>query len=351
MRKKFALWGWVCVIVLAFASCVNAMSYVGGGERTEASLKELLETRKRRYAENKPSVASALKVTGGARTAFYHEEGNSGDSEATAYILDSEEDVAELVLRVHDGLEPSGKYYKLDFDLSIDTSKGNMSWFLIGTSESPFKGHFDGNNKTIVVNIDHSANANENSGAAIFGYVATPSGTAIKNLNVTGTVKGAGAGGIVGFLDSGTVQDCVFYGTVEATDNEGIAGGIVAALNGGNVTNCRVLTDSIISASKYAGGIAGIMEAGRISNCTSHATLRDAAYKGGIVGGASSASGLSNNTYTGATQEVGYIESKSNGRSGDTNRNRSSSSGGGGCDVGLGAIGLSLCAALLLRKD
>lgn len=52
--------------------------------------------------------------------AFYYDEGNDGDSEATAYVIDSLEDFITMRDRVNNGTENEGKYYRLETDLDYN---------------------------------------------------------------------------------------------------------------------------------------------------------------------------------------------------------------------------------------
>lgn len=113
-----------------------------------------------------------------------------------------------------------------------------------------FGGTFDGNGYTIYcLKIDQAV-----APAGLFGELQQ--GGVIKNLTVEGTVAPAGtgenAGGIVG-ENYGTVEDCVFRGTVTGKEN---VGGIV--------------------------GVNG--ESGRISGCTNESAVQGEGMTGGIVG-------------------------------------------------------------------
>ena len=395
--KKLAVFLMVCVSVVAFSSCATAAYDEEDG--IVASCLEEQNAMKVLHEQAKASMVPSVKLSLNDVSVAYYNEGNSGDSESTPYIIDSLSDLKLLQERVNNGTEPSGKYYRLGADISLSA---DGPWTGIGFSNS-FKGHFDGNNKTITVNVS------ENIITTGLFYEVESSGTAVKNLTVKGTVTassttangsltGAVAAGIVFELQSGTIENCTFEGTVEARSNASgracdaagivgsmksagivrncslngtiravgdgaVAGGIVC-LQSGTVSDCATSSSSTVYASggtSYAGGIAGMAGEGRITGCTSNATISGATYRGGIAGLATSSSTLSSNSYTGASKEVGTGSSSSGGNSGNSGSGSSpydysnpysstSSSGGGGCDAGLGALGLMLCVAFVLKK-
>lgn len=275
-------------------------------------------------------VAAALML-GAPQAVAYLGEGNDGDSARSAYVIDSVADLTLLRSRLASGMEPDGKHYRLGADIDISSE---MGWIPIGTAEHPFNGHLHGDGRTIRVDIDRGGED-----AGLFGTVGGSLGNAIRDLTVTGTVRGRRAGGIAVSLERMTIQGCTFNGTVEG---DGRAGGIVATLgrdgsidgcsfsdtvrasgassaaggiagqNGYSVRRCTVSSGSTVSASgkwSAAGGIVGITgyETG-VWGCVSHASIEDAAHRGGIVGVLEIRSGsIHDNTYTGADREIGHV--------------------------------------------
>ena len=109
----------------------------------------------------------------------------------------------------------SGKQVYLMDNISVST--------MVGTSEHPFQGIFNGNGRTLNVTIGDSGSEQ---GIAPFHYI---SGATIRHLKVTGTVYSSEyhAGGLVGFAADGstnTLQDCQVSTDVTVT---GLGGGIV----------------------------------------------------------------------------------------------------------------------------
>ena len=69
-------------------------------------------------------------------------------------MIRTAEELAALAAQVNNETEPVGRYYKLlaDIDLSAYGAgyNGGLDWTLIGDyRDNAFKGHFDGNEKTI----------------------------------------------------------------------------------------------------------------------------------------------------------------------------------------------------------
>ena len=225
----------------------------------------------------------------------YYNEGHSGSSEADAYIIDSITDMVEFKDRVNNGQEGKGLYYRLANDLNLEQY---TDWSPIGRKYGVFTGHFDGNGKTIKVNLQPTPSINYGGGlysgyvsygTALFGVVDTTSGYAIKNLNVSGSVSDAhSVGGIAVRLYNGTIENCTFSGTVhswghEASRNgfiyldeptfDSFAGGIVERIFSGTIKNCTVKnavvnTEPNMAGTGFAGGIVAKISGGTIENCT-----------------------------------------------------------------------------------
>ncbi len=208
-----------------------------------------------------------------ASSAAYYDSGRSGDSWEDAYIINSAEDLVTLKDRVNSSVEPEGKYYVLGADIDLTSY---TDWEGIGVSNA-FTGHFDGQNHTVTLNID-----SENLDAGLFYSIATNEDEiAVRNLNISGTIKGHWVGALSWGLDSGIIENCSFTGTIEAYGEW--AGGLVDLMNGGTIRNCRV--NAKISGNEYAGGIAGEVEGGNIQNCTVEDSTRISAQQvGGIAG-------------------------------------------------------------------
>ena len=145
----------------------------------------------------------------------------------------------------------SGKYVKLGDNITVTQSAGSEGHEFMGT--------FDGDEKTLTVNITDT----ENQGTAPFRFV---SNATIRNLHVTGSVTGtAHASGLVGKACAGTIliENCLVEANVNSTvGNNRHCGGIVGHGFGGNnpvdltLRNC-VYAGTITCDKNYIGGLQG----------------------------------------------------------------------------------------------
>ncbi len=176
-------------------------------------------------------------------------------ADAQAGICYSISDVEELEMLasfVNAGHNTEDATFFLTTDLSVVVNgsfyKGE-SWVPIGSSEvNSFKGIFDGQgfviNELIITDNKDSA--------GLFGYVNSTQAV-IKNLGVGGGISGKDyAGGIVGFLRAGTIENCWVSMNVD----------------GDKATGC----------------IAGYMDDAKIYNCAAYGTATDNHKYGAIVG-------------------------------------------------------------------
>ncbi|GEM_PF-1766992 len=161
-------------------------------------------------------------------------------------VIKNKADWEAFAAAVNDGNTYEGKVVMLasDFDNSANpVTEENMVGTYKNSNYYPFKGTFDGNGRTLTVEI---TTANNNSGP--FRYV---NGATIKNLHVAGaiTTSNQTAGGIAARVLGGTVaiQNCI--SSVAITDNYnknttstyyGQFGGLIGRINDGTVTisNC-----------------------------------------------------------------------------------------------------------------
>ena len=204
---------------------------------------------------------------------------NNGDSEADAYVITSTEDLDLLASRVNSGTNYSGKYFKVDRDITYshttawDNSSSTENNFTpIGYSSSHvFKGHFDGQGHTI-------------------------SGIRVTRVNDD-------YNGLFGYLAGGTVKNVILSDArIVGYDN---CAGIAGYCQGSTITNCWVKSNVGIGGQKkrgYVGGIASnLLDQGTISGCRCEATLITNTDNGGIVSYISSGSQIRHCVVIGAT--------------------------------------------------
>ncbi|MBQ3654216.1 MAG: putative Ig domain-containing protein, partial [Synergistaceae bacterium] len=251
----------------------------------------------------------------GCASADYWNEGHSGTA-ADPYVIDTNADLVALRDRVNAGTESGDKYYRLTQNLTISSI---TDWDPIGYNDRPFTGHFDGNNLAIHVNMTAGYH-HGNYYAGLFGTVSTTEGYAVRNLTVSGSAAGRYVGGIVRRLNSGSVENCAFNGTVKnnhAYERE--IGGIVSYMAGGSVKNSFMsgnvdITDGW-NRTTYAGGIAARMTGGSIENCNANGVNvvvthgNEETYVGGLVGYAEVAGfdAIKDCTFSGTVAGLRYV--------------------------------------------
>ena len=226
-----------------------------------------------------------------------------GNSANDPYIITSVYDLNLLSLRARAGEDYTGKYFRLDANITFTHS---TEWDDITDPESNFTaisifdGHFNGNSHSISGLRLHTSNnfveqkgffnnlgpnayienltisnariAGEKQVGAIVGYAQE--GAIITNCHVTGTVTVYAYGntlqkhgGIVGY-NSGTVSNCVSEVTISrsiyyAYGSENVGG--IAGYNTGSLSGNKVFNADITAASSY-GAIAGSNENGTLTN-------------------------------------------------------------------------------------
>ena len=209
-------------------------------------------------------------------------EGGDGSPDSP-YEISTADQLKNFATAVNNGSEKSA-HAKLMNNIDLkDVCGESNSWNPIGNSFSnSYSGNFDGNGKTISgLYIGTTAN---NQG--LFGCL--DQGGTVKDLTVSGSVKGGGyVGGVVG-LNSGSVENCHNTGTVTGTDD--YVGGVVGQ-NRGSVTNCyNTGTGTVTGTDDYVGGVVGYNNEGRVENCHNIGSVSGNSYVGGVVGDNSSGS-------------------------------------------------------------
>ena len=140
---------------------------------------------------------------------FTNNPGVEEGTEALPFLIENIEDLNNLAADVNSGTDYSDKYFKLMANLNYSgetftpIGKGEE----LGTDDLPFKGIFDGNEKTIS-NITYSDG--EGVGVGLFGYIFSPAqikDVTLKDCSFTGN---SGVGAIVG-NSSGTGEDFGIY--------------------------------------------------------------------------------------------------------------------------------------------
>lgn len=195
----------------------------------------------------------------------------SWGTEEHPYEIDSSQKFQEMI-SAH-GTE--GVYFKLTQDIALPDTYTPL----------PFSGNFDGNGKTITVDMTLPDQDN-------VGLFSELSGkTVIENLTVDGTISARGnVGGFAGITNTSTldsasvIRNCVNRANITGTKN--YIGGIIgnSPLTGSctiTVSNCE--NHGNITAAIFAGGIAGLLS--RAENCRNFGKVESVtSAAGGIAG-------------------------------------------------------------------
>ncbi|MBQ8850601.1 MAG: hypothetical protein IJ011_09745 [Clostridia bacterium] len=123
---------------------------------------------------------------------------------ATVIEIDSAEEFAKIG---NDAGYPLSGSYKLTADINV----GNT---MIGSYAAPFTGKFDGNGKTVTVDIDYTdlTTTNTVAGCANVGLFACIKNATICNVNVKGTMDVKTVCGYIGGLVGGSYGESNIYG-------------------------------------------------------------------------------------------------------------------------------------------
>ena len=170
-------------------------------------------------------------------------------------------------------------------ELTEDIDLNGEAWTPIGIGDAfyartpSYSGTFDGKGHTIKnLSIDSSAHY-----VGLFGYVY---GGTIRNLTVSGSVKGSEhTGGIAGAANGGTFENCANQCAVQG----GTTGGIIRfATEEGTliVRDCYNVGSITTTTGNSVGGIIGqcINTSGTIRNCYNAGTVTGTASVGAIIG-------------------------------------------------------------------
>ena len=205
--------------------------------------------------------------------------GSNGDP----YQISTAAQLARLAELVNAGTAPyaeAGKFYLLMNDLNISGYASGEGWVPIGKNTSPytaFKGSFNGNGKTITgLTINRPGTDYQ----GLFGYLDAPAAE-LKNLGMArASISGRSyVGGVAGYINSGTVQNCFVTGSVSGGNS---IGGIVGATIFGMVQNCY-MDGSVTGWGASVGGVAG-STASTVQNCYVTGSVIGDSEVGGVTG-------------------------------------------------------------------
>ena len=226
---------------------------------------------------------------------FTLQDASAANSATNPYLITTAEDLEALASIVNTGSRLGG-YYKQTADITLSdehTAIGN-------SSNTPFKGIYDGDNKVIKGLLINQA---EGTYQGLFGRAknATITNVIIENCDITAKDY---VGGICGHASETTISNCKVSGAIKTADGvDGMYhGGIAGSIYDKPISSC-VNTASVKgnnSKSQYYGGIVGEGSWTIITDCFNAGIVEGTLYVGSIVG-SNGASRLNNNYHTTTT--------------------------------------------------
>lgn len=229
---------------------------------------------------------------------FTKTEGQNADTYGTEndpYLIKTSNDMAFFANEVKKGNGFEGKYIKLTIDLDMTNPKftgiGDGDLVKGKWSTKEFKGNFDGDNHDVKLCVNKSYMA---------GLFNASSGT-IKNVTTSGIVytQNRVAGGVVGYLNGGTVENVTnnafVTGEFKETDilaGKGHIGGVIGLLQTGsvsNLTNNGFVYGNVTKFSDFqgVGGVIGTVEEGvtAVNDLKNYGYVRNEGFcTGGTIG-------------------------------------------------------------------
>lgn len=202
-----------------------------------------------------------------------------------SYAFQNSDELVGLALLVNGMLGVNENFKDWTLSLERDIDLAGVNWIPIGQRNN-FAGTFNGNNHAItglsvVVATGY---------AGLFGKVH---GT-VQNLQVEGSVTASGSvtyvGGVVGYNNGGTVQNCLSNVTVNAAEAESKPVGGVVGRNNGTVNLCW--NKGNVTGAGFTGGVVGTNSNGTVTNCANFGAVAGGPSYG--VGGISGSGAVAN---------------------------------------------------------
>ena len=232
----------------------------------------------------------------------------SQDPTDNYYLIDSVEDLYWFANEVNNNarttinarltadIKLNGENKVLNDDGSLTSNADNLEkWKPIGTDDTGkrFTGIFDGNNKTI---SGLYYNNSETSYVGLFGCVGK--GGTVKNVNVTDSyVSGKNSvGGICGYNNGGTLQNCHNTGKVSGNSK---VGGVCGRNNEG--TLYKSYNEGEVTGTMIVGGVCG--ENYHNSDSSNNSTVNECYNTGNVTGTSNYVGGVCGTQVKGTVQE------------------------------------------------
>ena len=207
----------------------------------------------------------------------------SGDgTEESPYQIKTYADLKEFASIVngkHQAPQNTAACGKLMDNITCDDKK----WTPIGNENSPFIGHFDGDNH-IIKGLSNEETGAGNYCQGLFGFIGKQDDTVkgeVKNVGLEGgkIIGFIDVGGVVGYNIGGEITNC--YNTGEVSGGGSYVGGVAGDLFRGEITNCY--NTGAVSGNKRVGGVVGD-NSGTITNCYNAGAVSGSDDVGGVAG-------------------------------------------------------------------
>lgn len=202
---------------------------------------------------------------------------SAADFLAFAYYVNEGNNMKDQYVKLMDNIKTvtaSVGYYDASVDASVDPDN----------VKKQFVGDFDGNGKTVTLNINQTAKRS----CGLFGAIAE--GANIHDVTVEGTVNStfddaAGVCGLVNAAAGAKITNCVNKASVKSTGN--FIGGIAGWSDSGNANelvfdNCT--NEGSITGKTMVGGVCGTLRTGTVINSKNSGEVTGNCSTGGIVG-------------------------------------------------------------------
>jgi len=198
--------------------------------------------------------------------------GAPGDSAADPILISNPDGL--YAIRTKLGSLPSPVYYRQTADINLS---GYPNWQPIGTLATPAYVHYDGaNHKILNLTLSRSE-----PNVGLFGHLSGSVGNlTLESGSVTGN---ANVGALAGFLNNGTISNCLSKVVVSGST----AGGLAGWNQGGTLRRVSVRA-ATISGSTYSGGLVGYNAGGALFESFSAAAVSGSSSVGGVAGHAGS---------------------------------------------------------------
>ena len=222
-------------------------------------------------------VGAQTSVWDGSASAWSKGDGTKDNP----FLIESAAHLAYLSQQTAMSQTYDGHYFRLETDIDLN----NRAWIPVGgrnmqgnESGYPFRGVFDGNNKTV---SNLSVNFPNQKCIGLFGSLY---GATIKNLNISGNISYIGKeyfGAIAGDIDQCQIINCSNQSNIIVNDG-GFIGGIVGRANDSFFWKCS--NNGNISGTSRIAGIVGDAGDCIINDCNNKGQISAEHTTGGIGG-------------------------------------------------------------------